>query len=131
MEKRSFRVGVGDIIGFANQKNWKQAVGFYVFYFIVISIVSALTAVLVALSMDALYSNTPSENFKNAAKIVGIIITFLGISIIDFAIMRNRLHDIKYLYLYVAISILAFPLAFIGGAMYGLIPLSFLTTRKL
>jgi len=109
-----------NITDFGFQRNWKQAIGFYLAYFLLI--------VLTAAFVGALGAVVQGGNCQIAGYHSGIFVAVIGTLLINFMVLekKNQLNNYGYLLL----LILSGMLAIFGGALIGLIPAAYFTTRK-
>lgn len=102
-----------------------QALGFYIAYFVLALIVGA---VLGAIS-GALFAQ--GESFQagfNAGQKVGLVVAVIFPIFISFMVLRSK--KLLNNFLYIALLLLSGVLGVFGGALLGLIPAAFLTTRS-
>lgn len=101
-------------------RDWKQAIGFYIAYFVAIVLLAGVLGAVLGLA-------TGNDSFDFGFSIGNIvaIVCSLGLA---FAVLvqKNLTNQFSYLLL----ALLAGVLAVFSGAIGGLIPAAFFTTRK-
>ncbi|MCH7541461.1 hypothetical protein IH981_01630 [Patescibacteria group bacterium] len=100
-------------------RNFKQAVGFYIAYLILIAITAAL--------LGGLFSLVAGNNSFDDGVNVGIYLAVIFSVIISFSILYKKKLIGNFVYLIIAIT--SGVLALFGGGLLGLIPAAYLSTR--
>lgn len=109
-----------NLLTFSKQRTGKEAVGFYISYFILIVLLGGLGAGLTALV------GATSDAFE-AGLLTGTIIGVVCCTLLAVLIVwSKKLSDILSLILVPVAGLLAM----FGGGLLGLIPVAYLTTRK-
>ncbi len=109
-----------NLINFAYKRNTKEAVGFYIAYLVLI----ILTAVLLAGVLGSVTGN--SDNFNFGVRIGGITAA-VACFVLSMMIVKSKKLTVNFLY--IALVLLSGILALFGGALIGLIPTAYLSTR--
>lgn len=110
-----------NLTNFAYKRNTKEAVGFYFAYLFLIILLGALFGGLAALIIGQ------EDNFELGMRIgslTSIVIT-IGVSFLILK-KKNLLKNFSYIILILFSGLLAY----LGGGLLSLIPVSFLTTRE-
>lgn len=100
-------------------RNFKQAVGFYIAYLILIVIAAAL--------LGGLFGVVAGNNSFDAGVNVGTYLAVIFSVTISFAILYKKKLIGNFVYLIIAIA--AGVLALFGGGLLGIIPAAFLSTK--
>ncbi len=108
-----------DIISFGKPHTPVQAIGFYVFYFVVILVISALVAIVLG------GGETPQELSQSGAKIGHRVTVTVCVALALLLAHYKQLYSKPLPLILACISPL---LAIWGGALLGLSPLAYLTT---
>lgn len=109
------------------QRNWKEAIGFYIVYFVAMVVVAAiLGAMVAAIFLPA--SAGRSGGFAMGVRL-GLVMAIIATLVLSFSILakKNLLHNFGFILL----ALLAGLLAVAGGGLLGLIPVAYLTTRPI
>ncbi len=109
-----------NLTSFGYQRSITEAVGFYLAYLLLLMIAAGGLAIMLAAAMGQ------SDNF-NFGLIVGNILAIIASSGISFMILKEK--KLLSNYGFILLALLAGVLAFFIGALGGLIPAAFLTTR--
>lgn len=99
-----------------------EALVFYIFYFILIVIFGAIVAYVLGLA-------TGQQNDFNFGVKVGSYLAILNSILLTLAVLKSKkmFSDLPYLALLPIVGVLSY----FGGAFLGLIPATYLTTRKI
>lgn len=109
---------------FSYKRNWKEAIGFYLAYFLVGLILAGIAGGLLIIIQSGV--NTFGEGF-NAGLVIGQIVGVIYSLIISFAVLIQR--KLYKNFGYVILVLLNGLLALFGGLLLGLIIPAFMTTR--
>lgn len=108
-----------NLTDFSYKRTGKQALGFYLAYFVLIVIVGALIGGLASLSIGDASINLGVRYGNILAILVTVGLSFLILN------KKNLLDHFGYILL----ALLSGLLAFLGGALLGLIPVAYFTTK--
>ena len=106
---------------FSKHRTLKEAVGFYLAYLILGMLVGALSALVFAPQ-----GNSDAETIQNATR-VGMVIAPLYSAAITILVVVKREQKSAVGFLAIGLSLV---LGYLGGAMLGLLPASYLTTKE-
>ena len=109
-----------NLTSFGYQRSTVEAVGFYLTYLLLLMIAAGGLASMLGVAMGQ------SDNF-NFGLIVGNMLAVISCSGISFLILKEK--KLLSNYGFILLALLAGVLAFFIGAIGGLIPAAFLTTR--
>lgn len=106
---------------FEYERNFKEAVGFYIVYFLLVILLAGLIGGLVGLIIS-------NGRILSMGMRIGNLVAVVISLILSFLILKNKslLNNFKY----IIVSLFSGVLALFGGALLGLLPVAFLTTRK-
>lgn len=114
-----------NLTNFSQKRTTKEALGFYLAYlllgFILGAVAGALGAVILA------KGGSTSETYSAAAQ-SGMIVAIIYPMVISFLILKGKKLTSNFGYILLAIA--AGILGYFGGALLGLLPAAFLTTKK-
>ncbi|HEX7041651.1 MAG TPA: hypothetical protein VF189_00215 [Patescibacteria group bacterium] len=110
----------GKLTDFAYRRSVKESIGFYLAYFVLI----VIAAVAIAGFLSIISGNS-SNNFGVSTGTIVAIISCVTLSIL-ISLRKKRLNKFSYILLIFISGVLATW----GGALLGLIPVAYLTTRK-
>ncbi len=108
---------------FSYKRNWKEAVGFYLAYFLVGLILSGIAGGLSSISSETI---TFSEGF-DAGMGIGAMVAVVYSLIISFIVLIQKKLYKNFWYVILALS--SGLLAILGGLLLGLMISAFMTTR--
>ena len=109
-----------NLTNFGYQRSTKEAIGFYLAYLVLLAIVAGVLAGTLAVAMQL------SDSF-NFGLMVGNIFAVVASSGISFLILNEK--NLLNRFEFILLALLAGLLALFIGALGGLIPAAFLTTR--
>jgi hypothetical protein len=107
---------------FSFTRNTKQAIGFYIAWFVILAVASGLFSAAV---IPFLGGTTFREGFSEGVKI-GSSFVIIADTFFAFWIVKSKR---SFSVTNVALAFLAGALSIFGGAVLGLIPIAYLTTR--
>jgi len=111
---------------FSYRRNWKEAVGFYIAYLLLMILVGSLLGGIIG-SLFLPAAADFSGGFDFGVR-VGTVVAVLISLLLSFAILAKK-HLLNNFGL-ILLAIVAGILAFFGGGLLGLIPIAYLTTRE-
>jgi len=111
------------LTNFSYKRNWKEAIGFYLAYFLVGLILSAVGGALSGIQSGA---TTFGEGF-NSGLVIGAMIAIVYSLIISFVVLIQR--KLYKNFGYIILALLSGLLAEFGGLLLGLIIPTFITTK--
>lgn len=109
-----------NLMNFSYRRDLKGAIGFYLFYLILIVILSMVLAAIFGLIANQ------QGNF-NLGMRIGNVIAIIACLFLSFMILKskNKLDN----GLFILLSLLSGVLAYFGGGLLGLIPIAYLSTK--
>lgn len=111
-----------NLTNFSYKRNFKEAIGFYIFWLIFILVVGGLLAIVLSI----ITGQTDKEAAREFGFKVGVVMAILTNLTISFLILRKKnLFGISYIIL----ALLSGVLASVGGGLLGLIPTTYLSTK--
>ena len=113
------------LTNFAYQRNWKEAVGFYVAYLLLMIIVGA---VLGGVGGNLFVS--PASDFSmgfNFGVRIGTVAAIVLTLVLCFLVLKKK--NLLNHFGFIILAILSGLLAVLGGGILGLIPVAYLTTK--
>lgn len=110
---------------FSQKRTGKQALGFYLAYLVLGIILGAIAG---ALSGTLFATGGTTTEAYTAGFQGGLIVAILYPMVISFLVLRGKKLTNNFGYL--LLGVLSGVLGFFGGALLGLIPVAYLTTRK-
>jgi hypothetical protein len=112
------------LIDFSYKRTIRQAIGFYIVYFLAVIVISGLVSYSV-LNNQVFFSQEDAirAGRQIGSKVAVAVILLLAILILN---AKKFIGDPRF----IAIGIGAVVLAYIGGGLLGLIPLAYLTTQE-
>ena len=116
--------GLQALIDFGYQRNWKEAVIFYISYLVVIIVMGVSLSLLISTIVGV---EGESENFMLGIKI-GATVAVAGVLILGILVLAGK--QLLRHKGYIMLVLLAGLLAIWGGSLLGLIPIAYLTTRS-
>jgi len=108
---------------FSYKRCVKEAVGFYIAYLVMLLII---TIILIILTI--LITGQEGQHTSNLAIRIGAISAMISCIVISFIILYKKKLTNNFILIFVAL--LSCVLAYFGGALLGLIPVAYLSTRK-
>ena len=112
-----------NLTNFSYKRNWKEAVGFYLAYFLVGLILGGIGGALSGIQSGA---STFDEGFRSSLG-VGAMVAIVYCLIIACLVLAQR--KLYKNFGYVILALLSAVLAAFGGLLWGLIIPAFMTTR--
>lgn len=110
-----------NLFNFSYKRSLIEAIGFYIAYLVTIILGSAVLAALLGLV-------TGNENSFGFGFRIGNIVAIITSLSLSFIILKNR--NLFGNFFYTLLFLLSGLLAYLGGGILGLIPVSFLSTRQ-
>lgn len=110
-----------NLLNLSYRRNRKEAVGLYIAYLIIIMLGSMVFSGLLGLA-------TGNENSFEFGLRIGNIIAIITSLSLSFLILKSK--NLMGNFFYILLSLLSGLLAYFGGGILGLIPVSFLSTRQ-
>ncbi|MBU4338569.1 hypothetical protein KKB43_02500 [Patescibacteria group bacterium] len=111
-----------NLTDFSYKRNFKEAMGFYIFWLVFILVVGGLLAIVLSI----IIGQTDKEAAREFGFKVGVAMAILTNLAISFLILRKKnLRGISYIFL----ALLSGVLASVGGGLLGLIPTAYLSTK--
>ena len=110
-----------NLTSFGYKRSIKQAIGFYIAYFILVVITAGLAGGILG---TVTRNNNSFDSGLSIGGVVGVALSML----ICFLVVKNKKQLAKFSY--ILLILLSGILACFGGALLGLIPATYLTTRK-
>lgn len=108
------------LMDFGYKRTIKQAIGFYLAYFTLTVLISALVAGIVALIIN-------SDSFGFGVRIGNIVAILMSVLLSLLVVNKKKLFNNFW---YVVLIIISGLLAILLGALAGLIPAAYLTTKQ-
>lgn len=108
-----------NLTNYSYKKDFKEAVGFYIAYFILVIILSLLAGVIIG-------AITRNNNYSVGFKLGQIIAALFSITLSFFILYKKKLYKN---FSYLALTLLSGLLAYAGGAFLGFIPTVYLSSR--
>ena len=112
-----------NLTNFSYKRNWKEAIGFYLAYFIVGLILGGIGGALSSIQSGA---TTFSEGFSSGLG-VGAMVAIVYCLVVAILVLAQR--KLYKNFGYVILALLSAILAAFGGSLLGLIIPAFMTTR--
>jgi len=113
----------------AYQRNWKQAIGFYLVYLFGLSFLSGVIGAAASVLVAKLgFQGSFAQGFE-LGMTIGTAVAALSSWLIAFMILIQKKLLANPFFLILAV--LSGPLGYLGGSLLGLIPLAYLTTRQI
>jgi hypothetical protein len=115
---------LGNLTNFSSKKNWKQALIFYLAYFLL-----GLFITLLASLPEAMLGLVSGANLEILRKLhVGLIVSVIFCWIISGILLKNK--KLFYNFGYIILALLSGVLAYFGGLLLGLIIPAIITTKQ-
>jgi uncharacterized membrane protein len=112
-----------NLTSFSYKRNWKEAIGFYLAYFLLGLMLSGISGVIFGTLSEA---TTFREGF-NSGRHAGAVVSIVFCLVIAVSLLvQKKMHQN---FGYVILALLSAMLAAFGGALLGLIIPAFMTTR--
>ncbi len=111
-----------NLADFGFNRSTSQAVGFYFAYLLLLMLLAGLSAGIL-LSSDAM---TAEEGFQEGT-VIGTKLAPIAVLVVAGLVLRGK--NLYRDYKYILLTVLAGLVSILGGAILGLIPVAYMTTR--
>ncbi len=110
-----------DLLNFSYKRSAKEAIGFYIEYLVIVMLGAMIVVAILGLA-------TGNENNFEFGFRIGNILAIITTLSLSFLILKSR--NLLGNFFYIILLLLSGLLAYFGGGILGLIPVSFLSTRQ-